>query len=112
MSNQDIQSARAVTVFSTISHPILKSVDQVAVSKFIRDRERCEKQVKEKRSEIMSLTEASYCVSVDVGLLRTLIFLGTFDTSSPDEEADELTLENTKVFIHWHGKTQQVSIPR
>lgn len=103
MAGDDDQDAGvatgAVTVFAPISHPILKSLDPVAVSKFIKERERYELEVEQKKAELPSLTAASYNVSIDRGLLANMVFLGKFDTIAPNKEASELTSNQVKRFI-------------
>ena len=92
-------TVRTVTVFAPLTHPVLKSVDPVAVSQFVREREWYERQVAEKKAELPTLTAASYNVSIDSELLQTMVFLGKFDDIAPDVEAADLTSDHVKTFI-------------
>ncbi len=89
----------AVTVFAPLTHPVLKAVDPVSVSTFLRERERYERQVDEKQSELPTLKAASYAVSVDAGLLKTLVFLGEFDNIAPNVPAEELQSDHIKKYV-------------
>lgn len=82
--NDGTGTAGAVTLFTPLTHPILTSVDPVPISKFIRERERYERQVQEKKAELQTLKAASYKVSIDADLLQTLVFLGEFEKIAPD----------------------------
>lgn len=93
------EAVGAVTVFAPISHPVLKSVNPVSVSTFLRERERYEKQVDEKRAELPTLTPAEYKVSIDMGLLETMVFLGKFDSIAPETKDTDLTSQHIKTFI-------------
>lgn len=100
MSDQQNQEAvGAVSVFAPITHPVLKSVDPVAVSAFLKDRKRYERQVEERQGELPSLKPASFAVSIDPGLLETMVFLGEFDDIAPDTEPGDLTSEEIEKFI-------------
>ena len=66
------------TVFQPISHSVLRSVDPVKVVQVLRDREKYEIEVQEKKKEVPTLTTATYGVSVDPDMLRRMHFLGKF----------------------------------
>lgn len=90
---------RAATVFAPLSHPVLKSNNLVSVSKFLRERQKYERQIEEKKSEIPSLKASSYKVSVEMELLDTLVLAGEFEKIAPGVEAEDLTAVQIKQYL-------------
>lgn len=81
----------AVSVFATISHPLLRNMDTMLVAKFVRERERYKQQFNEK--------EASYKVSVVSGLLDALTYADEFSEIAPNAKKPKyLTSEQIKMF--------------
>ncbi len=83
-----------LSIFASITHPVLKSVDPVKILAFLKARERCETEVAEKKKEMPSLSKASYKISVDQGLLRNMHFLGELEGAVSGKEFAELTATN------------------
>lgn len=92
-------SEGVVGLFQPITHPVLKSVDPVKVHAFLRDRERYETEIAEKKKEVPSLSKASYKVSVDSGLLKRMHFLGKFESFAPGKEYCNLTSTDIQKFV-------------
>ena len=53
------------------------------MSQFLRDRERYELEIVEKKKEVPSLRKEYFKVSVDPGLLRRMLFMGRFRNITP-----------------------------
>lgn len=85
--------------FAPVQNPILRSVDPLKVSKFFREWERYGEEVMEKRKEVPSMSLASFKVSVDRGLLKTLHGLGRLKSVAPDVAFDDLTSDKIKIFL-------------
>lgn len=70
------------------------------VTKFLRERQRYEIEVEEKRKEVPTMSLASYKVSIELSLLSTMFNLGEFDDIAPTvEDVTDLTSEHIKEFI-------------
>ncbi len=93
-------TAGAVTVFASITHPMLTQCDLVSVSKFARERERYEQQIQEKMVELPSLKAASYLVSIDKRLVKTMHFAGELITVAPDVAYKDLSSDHVKAFVY------------
>lgn len=61
------------------------------VSEFLRNRERYEVEVAEKKKELPGLSVATYKVSVDTGLFRRIQFLGKLEEVAPGRSLSQLT---------------------
>ena len=92
-------SNAAVTVFQPISHPVLRSLDLVKVSAFLKERERYELDIAEKKIELPTLTAAPYTACIDRALLRNMHFLGKFDDIAPNVAVIDLSSDHVKTFI-------------
>lgn len=90
-----------MSVFAPISAPILQSVDQAKVSKFLRDRGRYELEIEAKTAEDPYLIELSYKFRIDHGILHSLILKGKFESVHENETFDILTDEGIETFIRW-----------
>lgn len=78
----------------------MRSVDPVQVTRFLKERERYELEVKTKKAEIPTLTALPYSASIDRSLLKNLVFMGKFDAIAEDiDSADELTDQQIETFI-------------
>ena len=97
----------SVPVFQPISHPVLRSVDPVKVSQFLRDRERYEIEVQERKKEVPTLTTASSRVSVDPGMLRRMHFLGKFKSISPNTAVSDLTSNEIETWVRGMVKNDE-----
>ena len=64
----------------------------------MRDRERYEIEVQEKKKEVPTLTTA-YRVSVDPGMLRRMHFLGKFKSISPNTAVSDLTSNDIETWV-------------
>jgi len=95
----DSNQGGSSSVFAPISHPILKSVDPVKVAEFLREREKYETEVSEKSKENSSLVAASYKVSVDQRMLKTMIFLGKLKDVAPGKSYNNLTSAEIETWI-------------
>ena len=99
-SADDITNTTAtVPLFKPVSHPVLKSVDPVQVSLFLKAREQYEQDVSEKQKELPTLTLAPYTSCIDRTLLKHMVLLGEFDKIAPDKTAAQLESANIKKFI-------------
>ena len=65
-------SSSGGALFAPVQHPVLRSVDPKRVSEFLRERERYVDEVEEKRKQVPTMSVASYKVSVDRSLLKTM----------------------------------------
>lgn len=93
-------AAGSVPVFAPITAPILRSVDPVKVAKFLKERERYEIEIRSKQSEVPSLRPLAFTASIDRTLLKSLYYMGEFDTLAPDaSSAKELTDDQIKAYI-------------
>lgn len=84
-------STSVVSLFAAISHPVLTSIDPVKVSIFVKERERYELEVGQKKTGLPTLAVAPYTSFIDRTLLRKMVFLGEFDELAPKKSAEELT---------------------
>ena len=89
----------AVSMFTPIAHPALRTVDPVDVSAFLKERERYELEILEKKKELPTLTFTPYTSCIDRKLLKHMLMLGEFDEIAPDKTADQLTSTHVKTFI-------------
>lgn len=89
---------RVSTVFETLGHPVLRSVDPKKIAKFLRERKRYEIEVQEKAKEVPSMKAASYDVPTDQALLENMFFCA-FDEIAPDKDFDNLTSGDIEKFI-------------
>lgn len=102
---------RKATVFETLSHPVLKSVDPRKVSAFLRERKRYELEVAERKKEVPSMTVASFRVSVDRMLLENMHSVGALDDVAPGkafEDLGESDIEKYVKSIISHDKSEDV----
>lgn len=81
----------AISLFTPISAPILRSVDPAEMAKLLKERERYELEVKSKQSEIPSLKVLPYKASTDHQLRNDLVFTRICDELASDTEAKNLT---------------------
>lgn len=86
-------------IFTPVASPILKSVDPVVASIFLRERERYETEVQSKQLDAPSLTQTPLVAAVDRGLLKNLIFMGNFDFINENITLDNITDDHVKTFI-------------
>lgn len=101
-SNQGLGSmatSSASALFVPLQHPVLCSVDPVKVARFLKERERYEDEIAEKRKEVPTMTVASFKVSVDRGLLRTMHALGRLDQVAGGVAFDQLTSEHIEMYV-------------
>ena len=103
---------KALTMFQPISHPVLHSVEPVKVSQFLRDRERYEIEVREKKKEVPTMTAATYRVSVDPGMLRRMHFLGKFKSIAPDTAVSALTSAHIETWVKGMVRKDDMSYNR
>jgi len=89
--DEDASAASSAVVFAPISHPVLKSIDPEKVAHFLREREKYENEITEKKKENPSLTKASYKLSVEPKLLRNMHFLGELEAVAPGKALNSLT---------------------
>lgn len=82
-STSTVDGQGYASIFQPITHPVLRSVEIVKFATFLRERERYEIEVAEKRKEVLSLTKATYKVSINQGLLRRMHFLGKSKEIAP-----------------------------
>ena len=86
-------------IFQLVSRPVLWSVDPQKVAKFLKERQSYEDEVKEKQKKVPSMTVASYKVSIDCILLKSMHFVGKFDEIAPSKGDNDLTSEDIEKFI-------------
>ena len=91
--------SNALSVFQPISHPVLRNVDPVKVSHFLRERELYEREIDEKKKEVPGLSKATYKVSLDPTLLRKTHFLGRPDKIDPDTSLEDLTFKHVAQWV-------------
>lgn len=90
----------SVPVFAPISAPILRSVDPVKVARFLRERERYEIEIEAKQMEVPTLKSLPYTASIDRTLLKSLFYMGEFDTLAPGAgTAKDLSNDHIKSYI-------------
>lgn len=83
----------AVSMFTPISHQVLKSVDPVMVSTFLKEREQHELDVGQKKT-----------ASIDRTLLKHMVLLDEFDEIAPKIDAEDPTFDDVKTFIYGFPK--------
>lgn len=91
-------STAVVSLFASISQPVLINVDPVKVSKFLNDRELYELNVEQKKNELFTVTVTTYTWSIDRTHLKHVMFLGEFTEDVPDKTAEQITSDNIKQF--------------
>lgn len=90
----------AVSLFTSISAPILRSVDPVKVARFLKECERYELEITAKQSELPTLKVLPYTASIDRSLIKNLFFMGKFDSIADGvTSASDLNDEHIKVYI-------------
>jgi len=89
--DEQADATASAVLFSPISHPVLRSIDPEKVAQFLRDREKYENEVTEKKKENPSITKASYKICVEPGLLRNMHFLGELEAVAPGKSVSNLT---------------------
>ncbi|MEM1369510.1 MAG: hypothetical protein AAGG02_16175 [Cyanobacteria bacterium P01_H01_bin.15] len=99
-SGSSSHSTGAAAIFTPISAPILKSVDPIDVAAFLKERERDEVEITAKKGELPSLSMLPYSASIDRSLLKSLFFMGKFDTIAPKvTEAKDLSDTHIQMYI-------------
>lgn len=89
-----------MSLFLPISAPILRSVDPVQVARFLKERERYEIEISSKQSELPSLRELPFTASIDRSLLKSLFYMGKFDSLAPNAtQVNDLTNDHIKNYI-------------
>lgn len=86
-------------MFATINHPVLSSIDPKDISKFLKDREKYEDEIEEKRNESPSIQAASYKVSIDRTLLNNMHFLGKFKDIAPGVTVKDLSSNRVEALL-------------
>ena len=104
-------STKGPVIFEPISHPILESVDPADAVKFNRDRERYELEIEQKEKDGHPMQPASYRVSVDRQVLKSMFEIGYFDTIAPNVRLEALTDEHIKKCIDEMANAQSTSEP-
>lgn len=89
----------AVSLFAPKSHSVLTSIDPVKVSFFVKERERYELEIEQKKTKLPTLTVAPFTASIDRTLLKQLVFLGEFDEIALNKSAEELSFKEIKQFV-------------
>jgi len=97
--DKDNPNTGNAAVFAPINHPILSSMDPSDMIIFMQKRTAYELQISEKKREIPSLTAASYVVSIEPQLLKSMHFMGEFDEVAPNVALEQLTSEQIKSYI-------------
>lgn len=69
-------TASSVPLLKPVTQPVLKSVDPVQVSLFLKDREEYEQEVSEKRKELPTITLAPYTSCTDRTLFKHMVLVG------------------------------------
>lgn len=87
------------SVFDVVRHPILKSLDPKGIIKFVDAREEYELEVNEKRKKVPTMTTASYKLCVKPRVLRSMHFMGVFDSVAQGVAVSALTSEQIKKAI-------------
>lgn len=82
----------------------MRSLDPVKISSFIKERERYDLTIAEKKAELHTLTAAPYTVCIDRALLRNMHFLGEIDAIAPNVSVEQLTSDHINNFIHGLAK--------
>ena len=93
------ERATSSALFAPVQHPVLRSVDPRKVSEFLKERERYVDEVEEKRKQVPTMSVASFKVSVDRGLLKTMHALGRFSDVAPDVSFAELTSDHIEAYV-------------
>jgi len=94
-------TSASVPVFAPIAAPILRSVDTIKVARFLKERERYEIEISAKQAEAPSLKTLPYSASIDRTLLKSLFYMGKFDTVAPDAATfKDLTDDQIKSYIN------------
>lgn len=102
---------RKATVFETLSHPVLKSVDPKKVSAFLRERKRYELEVGERQKEVPTMTVASFRVSVDRMLLENMHSVGALDDIAPEKTFEDLSEDDIEMYVKsivTHDKNEDI----
>lgn len=86
------------SMLTPVEHPVLYSVDPRKVAVFLRERKRYIDKLNE-RKEVPTLSVASYKLSVDRGLLKTMQMLGRLKPVSPGVMFDSLASEHIEAYI-------------
>lgn len=89
----------AAALFAPIQHPALKSVDPQKVSTFLREWELYLDEVAKKQKEVPSMTSASFKVSVDGGLLKTMHALGKLSSVAPEVAFKDLNSKMIEGYV-------------
>jgi len=94
------QPAASISLFAPISAPILRSLEPVNVSRFLKERERYLLEIEAKQVDVPSLKALPYKASVDRSLLKSAFFFGKFQTIAADvTEVSNLTSEHIESFV-------------
>lgn len=89
----------SVTMFTSITAPVLRSVDPPVVTKFLKELERYKLEVASNKAELPLLQIAFYSASIDRSLLQNLVFMGALEDRKVDATVATLTEDNIKEFI-------------
>lgn len=94
--NPDVGSS---ALFAPVHHPVLRSIDPQRVAVFLKDRERYVDEVMEKRKHVPTMSVASFKISVDRRLLKTMHGLGRLRDVAPDIALVDVTSDHVELYI-------------
>ncbi len=97
--NSSVGVEKVNTIFETLAHPVLRSVDPKTGALFVCERKRYIQEVTERRKENPRMEVASLRVSVDYCLLENMHVMGRFDSIAPEVGAEELSEDHIKAFL-------------
>lgn len=89
----------------------MESLDPTDAVKFVRAREIYETEIAERERDGTPIQSASYRVSVDSTLLRSVYAVGYFDEIAPDGYVDELTDDEIRTLIETLSKSVEEDEP-
>lgn len=104
-------ATRGPVIFEPLSHPILESVDPADAVRFKRARERYELEIQQKEQDGQPMVPASYQVSIEPRVLKSMHDIGYFDEIAPEVEFSELTDDHIKKCIDQIASTQTETEP-
>lgn len=93
-------STSAVSLSAFIPHSVPPSMELDSVSFFLKDRERYELEVEQRKTELPILTVARYTSSIDRKLLKHMVSLGEFYEIAPEKSAEKHSSEEIILFIN------------
>lgn len=90
----------SVPVFAPIAAPVLRAVDPLKVACFLKERERYELEIEDKKAEVPSLKTLPFTASIDRTLLKSLFRMGEFDEIAPNAvTVKDLTDAHIKTYV-------------